>query len=307
MPDSGQSFRKVTFLGAELDRGAPVSGSSRAPSVIRGLFPVDDLRRRGVDAAWVTAGMPPGDGDSYPDRLVDVREVCEILADDVETAIRTGRRFVAIGGDHSCAIGTWSGAARALADRNGADRNGADRGRLGLVWVDAHMDSHTPQTSPSQAIHGMPLAVLLGHGEACLTELAGRTPALAPANVTQLGVRSFEPEEAALLARLGVHTVAARDARRTEVWDAAFARATNRTAGFGVTIDLDAFDPLFAAGVNTPIADGLAPDRTVEFIRRVAADPRFLGVEIVELNPRRDRDGTTAKLAAELIGAALEL
>jgi arginase len=201
-----------------------------------------------------------------------------------------------IGGDHSCAVGTWSGAANALA-----------KGRLGLVWYDAHMDAHTPATSPSGRLHGMPVAMLLGHGPDALTEIARRRPALAPANLCIVGVRSYEEGERALLARLGVRVIYMDEVRaRGLAWATgeALAVARNGTAGFGVSIDLDAIDPGEAPGVGSPVARGFAARDLAAALEAVRNLPDLVGIEIAEYNPTLDRDGQTALVARALLAAA---
>src|SRR3990167_226455 len=121
----------------------------------------------------------------------DILKLSEKLATSTQNAVLNNRFFITLGGDHTAAIGSWSGAANAVDN-------------LGLIWFDAHMDSHTPSTSPSQNIHGMPLATLLGHGESELIKIANEHAKLKPENVVLIGVRSYESGEAALLKKLGV-------------------------------------------------------------------------------------------------------
>jgi hypothetical protein len=161
------------------------------------------------------------------------------------------------------ATGTWSGAAAAL----------RPRGALGLLWIDAHMDAHRPHTSPSGNLHGMPLACLLGHGEPALATLAG-APALAPAHVCLVGVRSYEAEEAQLLEQLGVRVFLMDEVRRRglpAVLREAHAVVTRGTAGFGVTLDVDAVDPQEAPGVGTPAPGGLRAGSLLAELERLGA------------------------------------
>lgn len=177
-------------------------------------------------------------------------------------------------------------------------------GPLGLIWIDAHMDAHVPATSPSGLVHRIPLAALLGFGDQRITSIASRGAALAGPHVTLIGVRSHEPEEAALLARPGVRVITMEDLRFDSieaVIDLALARATSGTAGFGVTIDLDAFDPAFAPGAGSPVSGGLSPKSVLRALRRLSIHPELLGVEIAEFNPVHDSGGRTADLAIDLI------
>jgi arginase len=208
-----------------------------------------------------------------------------------------GKLPVVVGGDHSCAIGTWKGVASAL----------RARGPLGLIWIDAHMDAHTPQTTPSGALHGMPLASLLGYGDKRLTSL-GRGVQLLPKHVCLIGVRSFESGEAALLRRLGVRVFFMPEVVRrglTAVMREALDIATTGTAGFGVTLDLDALDPRDAPGVGSPVKGGIRAAELSTALASIQGHPALAGVEIVEYNPQRDRNGVTANVAAGLLEAVL--
>jgi arginase len=214
------------------------------------------------------------------------------IADVTSRLAARGERFVAIGGDHACAVGAWSGTAAALR------RCGA----LGLIWIDAHMDMHTPETTHSGAINGMPLAALLGHGAAQLTQVAGGRPALDPRHVCLVGVRSFEPEEASLAQRLGVRVIDAGEVRRRgigAVLAEARAIAAGAGAGFGVSLDLDALDPADAPGVGTPEVEGIRAEALLGVW--AALTRACVGLEIAEYNPARDESGRTARLIGDLI------
>jgi arginase len=210
--------------------------------------------------------------------------------------LQGGHFPLVVGGDHSCAIGTWSGVHRAL----------ANHGPVGLIWIDAHMDSHTFATTPSGQIHGMPLACLLGHGETALTRIGGAEAKLRPEQVCLIGVRSYEAGEAALLHRLGVRVYDMDEIRRrglAEVFEEALAIVRQGTAGFGVSVDLDALDPGEEPGVGTPVAGGLRRAELADALSHLRGDPAFVAMEIVEYNPRRDRRHATADAAGALLDA----
>lgn len=209
---------------------------------------------------------------------------------------KDGDRFIVIGGDHSCAIGTWSGVSDAL----------RDVGPLGLVWIDAHMDMHIPETTHSGAINGMPLACLLGYGAPELTTIAHAGCAIDPRHICLVGARSFEPEEVAFAEDLGVRVIGMSEVRQRGVAAALFEAqlvASTGTAGYGVSLDLDVFDPSEAPGVGTPEPGGI---RTAAFFKaweNVIQNPACIGIEIVEYNPSRDQFGLTEKLMCDLIAA----
>lgn len=190
-------------------------------------------------------------------------------------------------------------------------RRSLDSGqRLGLVWIDAHMDSHTLQSSPSQNIHGMPLACLLGHGDPRLIGIAPVGAKLLPADVCLIGVRSFEAAEAALLRALGVRVYFIDEVRRRglpEVFAEALRRVREGTAGYGISIDLDALDPAEGPGVGTPVSGGLARAELTAALALADGDERLLALEIVEYNPYRDEGFVTARAIHDLCRSLMEI
>ncbi|MGH8582369.1 MAG: arginase [Gammaproteobacteria bacterium] len=284
----------VRIIGAPCGLGALDPGCALGPAVVRAAGLATRLREQGLAAAWGPAerSLVPCDAS---DRWDAIARFNRVLAQAVTSVLCAGERFIVVGGDHSCAVGTWSAVAECL----------RPQGSLGLVWIDAHMDSHTPSTSPSGAAHGMPLACLLGYGEPRLTGLLAPGAKLHPAQVCLVGVRSFEPEEARLLETLGVRVIVMDEIRRYGVrWALAeaMAIATRETAALGISIDLDALDPVDAPGVGTPVPDGLdAHDLLAALAMR---DADLCGLEIAEYNPVRDPDRRTARLVVELAAAA---
>jgi arginase len=227
-------------------------------------------------------------------KQVAVSKLCGLLAAAVAESRRQGRFPCVIGGDHSCAGGTWTGVARSL------------KGELGLIWIDAHMDSHTPGTSHTGRLHGMPLAWLLGQDDEQLYGLSSGV--LDPERVALIGVRSFEPEEDERLKRLGVrvfHIEEVHSRGLGTVFADALAIATNGAAGFGVSIDLDAVTPDEAPGVGTPVPGGIAGAELAKVLRGLAQRPDLLAMELVEYLPRLDPDGRSARVAIDLLIAAL--
>lgn len=222
------------------------------------------------------------------------------LARSVRASVAEGARFIVIGGDHSCAVGTWRGACEAL----------AQGGPLGLIWIDAHMDAHTSATSPSGNAHGMPLAALLGIAAHPGFPLDGARALFAPERVCLIGARSFEREETQLLAKLGVRVYAMDELRArgvAAVMDEALRRVLRGSAGFGVSVDLDAVDPREAPAVTTPVPGGLSGADLIAALERAARLNTLVGVEIAEFNPHRDCGGRTVALiekAIETVAAA---
>lgn len=290
-------MREVSIIGVASGLGAPDRGCEDGPLALQAsgiLICVTDPVR-GPPSFEIVRG---GDAGPAVDVLHQVAEVDARLAAKVKDKLYQGEFPLVVGGDHACAVGTWSGVRAALPP---------DRA-LGLIWVDAHMDSHVPETSPTGALHGMPLACLLGHGDAVLTTLAGPAPKLRPAQVCLIGVRSFEGGERALLERLGVRVFYMDEVRArgfAAVWAEAVERESRDTVGYGVSIDLDAMDPHDAPGVGTPEHAGIAADELIAAVRRGYGDPRLLAVEIAEYNPHQDHGRTTLMLLRRLICAAV--
>ncbi|MFV5212769.1 arginase [Azonexus caeni] len=226
-------------------------------------------------------------------RTARIAALCRTLADEVETTLRQGQFPLVIGGDHSVAVGTWSGVARGIGQP------------LGLLWIDAHLDSHTPESSYSGAVHGMPLACLLGQGDRRLLGIGLPGAQVSAGHCVVLGARSYEPEEIDFLRRQQVRIIDGEEiARRgfAACLDEAVGIVASAPAGFGVSLDLDAIDPRFAPGVGSPEPDGLPATDVRTAWRWLAGLPGLRALEIVEYNPDRDRHGMTAQLIADLIG-----
>ena len=289
--------RRIAVIGVASGYGAGDPACQDGSEVVRSLHSLSDLEAVDDGLHWdepVRAAQP------VPRDPIDiVQGVATRVADRIGQHLAQGDFPLVIGGDHSCAIGTWSGVKRAL---------GAPA-RLGLIWIDAHMDSHTVVTSATRHIHGMPLASLLGHGDPRLTGVAGGGAKLLPADVCLIGVRSFESEEAALLKQLGVRVYFMHEVRRRGL-SAVFAEALRlvgeHTAGYGISIDLDALDPAEEPGVGTPVPGGLLRADMVDALALAHGDDKLLAVEIVEYNPYRDERFVTARaihyLCQSLIG-----
>lgn len=286
--------RQIELIGAAWGLGGADPGCAQAPAALAPLV-VRELVRRG---AAVAPGpmLTPRPGERR--REAAVGRLCALLASAVGDALRGGRLPCVLGGDHSCAVGTWTGAARVLRERH--------EGPLGLVWVDAHMDSHTPATSHTGRLHGMPLAWLLGQDDDPLYGLA--TGAIEPAQVALIGVRSFEAEEHARLERLGVRVFHEQEVARrglATVFAEALAIATAGTAGFGLSIDLDVVAPEEAPGVGTPVPGGLSGPELARAVAGIGGRPDLVAVELAEYCPRRDPDGRSARVAVATLAAAL--
>lgn len=216
----------------------------------------------------------------------------------VEKALSRGETPLVLGGDHSIAIGTLGGIAR-FARR-------AKR-RVGLLWVDAHGDCNTPRTTRSGNIHGMPMAIALGHGLRLFTRMPGLSPMIDPRRTVLLGARDLDPGERENIKRFGIRTITMReiDERGVSVcMREALAIVNSGGGGFHLSFDIDCLDPSVAPGVGTPVSGGLTI-REAHLIMEMVADTRaMIGCEMVEVNPALDQRNVTAWLASELLLSA---
>jgi arginase len=288
--------RHAKIIGVACGSGARDHGCEDGPEMLHTLGFLRELDDADDYLRWdQTIRAPATEGEA----LQAVASIAGTLARSVSRILSEGDFPLVIGGDHSCAIGTWSGVHAHL----------ADTGRLGLLWIDAHMDSHTFKTSPSQAIHGMPLACLLGHGDAKLTQLMSDRPKVLPQDVCLIGVRSFESGEAALLRTLGVRVYFMDEVKKRglrEVFREAIAHVSQHTVGYGISLDLDALDPAEEAGVGSPVPNGLHRVELLAALESIHSDSKLLALEVVEYNPHRDNNYETAQAVRELCKSLLD-
>ena len=289
--------RKILHLiGAEVGEGASDGGCKWGAAALRDQGLAQALAHTGRHVTWgdnVTAQALQANS-----RLEAIEVFSQQLAHAVEKALSQGHQPLVVGGDHSCAVGTWSAVAQSF----------RAVGTLGLIWIDAHLDAHTPETSDSQAPHGMPLAALLGHGSAGMTQLYGWRGKLQAANVVVIGARSYEAPEKALLDGLGVRVMFMEEVL-ARGFAACFEEARTlvkaNTAGWGITFDLDGLDPLDAPGTGTPVDTGIRLADALPVLAGCSHDPDFVAMEVTEYNPLRDFGGRTARAALQLACSAL--
>lgn len=294
-----RNMKRIALIGAASGWGAQLRETEQGPDIVKALGLEDILLEEGLNAYWRTTVRPSKTAKDiqslHPKDAIDlVNEHNQRLANIVRQSLKENEFPVVIGGDHSIAVGNWG----AIASETNAIKN------FGLIWIDAHMDSHTLETSPSFAYHGMPVAALLGHGEASFVDIVSPGAKIKPENMVLLGVRSYEPPEEALLKKLGVRVIKMAEIKKigfAKAFDKALKIAKTGVRGFGVSIDLDGFDPEFAPGVGSPVTGGLNPKEVIPCFKKLARQSGFLGLEIVELNPSRDLDNKTASIARDII------
>ncbi len=293
----------VHVMGVPMDLGSGRRGVDMGPSAIRiaGVAQrLTELGHKVVDEGDVVIKNMEElkVGNARARYLPEIARASAIIARKTERIMGLGHFPLLLGGDHSIAIGSISGIA-AFARGQGD--------RVGVLWIDAHGDINTPDTSPSGNIHGMPLAVVLGYGPPELTSICGPAPKVDPANVALVGIRSLDTGEKKRLRETGVqvHTMADIDRHGVHrVMKKAISQATDGTDFVHVSMDLDAVDPAVAPGVGTPVKGGLAY-REAHLVMELIADAGVMSsLELVEVNPILDQHNASAEFAVELVQSA---
>ena len=295
----------VSVISVSIDLGAGRRGVDMGPSAIRIAGLSGMLEGMGYDVrevGTVTAAGPEtlDPGESRSRYLAEITEVCRRCHELVRKSLEAGSVPLVLGGDHSLSIGTVS----AVAAHFAATEEG-----IGVIWVDAHTDMNTPETTPTGNIHGMALAILTGQGgPEHLQTMAGFKPAVHPGNVCVLGARDVDPPEKDVVKESGIRvfTMAEIDERgMAACMDEAITRVTSGTAGFHLSFDLDGIDPMVAPGVGTPVAGGLTYREAHLVCEKAARSERLVSLEVVELNPVLDAENRTGRLAIGLMASAL--
>jgi arginase len=294
-----QPERKLAVIGAALDLGQGRRGVDMGPSAIRyaGLDArVADLGYEYVDLGNVEAAVAEATDvvDEHARFLPQIKETCQRIAQLVTRTTREGRVPLVLGGDHSVVLGTLSG----LRDAHGPG---------GAIWLDAHGDLNSPDTSPSGNVHGMVLAAALGLAGERFREDGWGLPALAPGRVALVGVRSLDDGERKLLQDSDVRVFTMSDVDRLGV-ERAIRESLAHVAGPGfvhASLDMDVIDPEVAPGVGTPVRGGLNYREAHLALELIAESGLLSSLDVVEVNPILDRENQTGRLAVELVASAL--
>jgi arginase len=270
----------LSIIGAASGLGAPDGRCGGGPQIVEQAL----QQQPSSFLEWHKTINPVDTGDE-----ARLPEFLHRLADSCAALLQNRQRIAVVGGDHACAMGTWRGVAQTAGSP------------LGLIWIDAHLDAHTPVTSPRGFWHGMPVAALLGQ------MAAGGEAVIDPRHFCVVGARSFEDDEHALLQRLGVRIITMAEVGRLGL-EAAMAEAldiaTSGTVAYGISIDLDAIDPADAPGVGTPVVGGLRAAELLAWLRGVADDPRLRALELAEFNPVVDKEQRTLELLLQILKTA---
>jgi arginase len=291
--------KKIRVIGVPLDLGQSRRGVDMGPSAVRvaGLEArLEQLGHVVEDAGNISVAIAEQkkEGDPHAKYLKEITATCAKEAELVLKTLEAGKVPLVLGGDHSVAAGTVSGVAEFYRRQNQ---------KIGLIWIDAHTDINTPQTSPSGNVHGMPLAAIMGLGPPELGNIFNFSPKVAPENCVLVGVRDIDSIERENVRRAGIDVFTMRDIDERGMraaMEEALRIAGRGTAGYHVSLDMDWVDPEDAPGVGTPVRGG-ATYREAHLAMEIIADyGRMLSFEIVEVNPVIDEHNRTANLAVEL-------
>jgi len=295
---------RIAIIGAPLDLGQGRRGVDMGPSAMRvaGLngrlaslgYEVEDLGNVPAEQAEASP-----EGHPRAKYLPQIAATCNRLAVLVGETLARGGVPLVLGGDHSVAVGSASGVSQYFRERNQ---------KTGLIWLDAHADMNTPETSPSGNVHGMPLACILGVGPVELTDLFGYRPKVEPRQAVIVGLRDVDQMEKPHVRGSGVRAFTMRDIDERglrSVMEEAIRLASDGAAGFHLSLDMDFVDPQDAPGVGTPVRGGATYREAHLAMEMICDSRRMLSMEVVEINPVIDEANRTADLAVELVMSGL--
>jgi len=294
----------IAIIGAPLDLGQGRRGVDMGPSALR----VANLNSRVAALGYEVADLgnihadqaeTAPEGNPRAKFLPQIAAACGLLAAKVEDSLAQGQLPLVLGGDHSVAVGTVSGVSHHFRNRQQS---------VGLIWLDAHADMNTPESSPSGNVHGMPLACIAGLGPPELTDLFGYQPKIAPRNIVIVGLRDVDQMEKPHVRDSGVRAFTMRDIDERglrSVMDEAIRLARDGAAGFHLSLDMDFVDPQDAPGVGTPVRGGATYREAHLAMEMICDSGGMVSMEVVEVNPVIDEVNRTADLAVELIMSGL--
>ena len=297
-------MKKIEIIGVPSDFGANKRGTCMGPAAIRIAGLKEKIEQLGYEVndkgdVFVPIRETLTSKDYEHEFLLPIQELNQQLSEYTYESMKNDHLPIVIGGDHSLALGSISGVSRFYHEKNQ---------KIGVIWIDAHADINTPQTSPTQNIHGMPLAVLLGKGYSELTTIQGNFPKIIPNNVVIIGLRSIDGNEKQVLRNSGVHYFTMRDIDEQgihQIMKKSIEYASYQTAGIHLSFDIDSIDPLHAPGVSTPVYGGLSLRESHLILEMIAESQKLMSMDLVELNPLVDIGGQSANLAIELIQSVL--
>jgi arginase len=296
--------QKVRIIGVPMDLGQSRRGVDMGPSALRGAGLQSSLKKLGIqveDIGNLSVKQPEEMpvGEKRAKYLQEIAETCGDIAAATEKSLTEGFLPLLLGGDHSIAVGVAAGVANFFRK---------DKKQIGYLWLDAHGDMNTPESSPSGNVHGMPLAAIMGYGAPELVDLLGFKPKAEPGNIVIVGARDLDAQERKIVKRAGVHVFTMRDIDERgmrEVMSDALKYAMDDTAGVAVSLDMDFVDPADAPGVGTPVRGGVTYREAHLAMEMIADTESMVSLEVVEINPILDEHNRTALLGVELVLSGL--
>ena len=290
--------KHISIIGVPMDFGQMLRGVDMGPAALRYTGLISRLRELGhevTDEGDIQIPIRDGDMDMAHDKYVsEITQICQSIYDVGSRVKKKGRFPLFLGGDHSIAVGTVASMA-------------SPEEPMGLIWVDAHGDFNTPETSPSGNIHGMPLAALIGEGHEALVNIGSIGMKVNPENVVLIGQRDLDAAEKERIKKSGITIFTMRDIDEQGISSVASKAMMkfSHLKRFHLTVDMDALDPVEAPGVGTPVPGGISY-REAHLLMEILSDSKKIcSMDLVEVNPILDVANKTAELAVELTLSAL--
>ena len=296
--------QKVRIIGVPMDLGQSRRGVDMGPSALRGAGLQASIKKLGLqveDIGNLSVKQPEEMpvGEKRAKYLQEIAETCGDIAAAAEKSLNEGFLPLVLGGDHSIAVGVAAGVANYFRK---------EKKQIGYLWLDAHGDMNTPESSPSGNVHGMPLAAIMGYGAPELVDLLGFKPKAEPGNIVIVGARDLDAQERKIVKKSGIHVFTMRDIDERgmrEVMADALKYAMDDTAGIAVSLDMDFVDPADAPGVGTPVRGGVTYREAHLAMEMISDSESMVSLEVVEINPILDEHNRTALLGVELVLSGL--
>ena len=296
--------QRVRIIGVPMDLGQSRRGVDMGPSALRGAGLQASIKKLGLqveDIGNLSVKQPEEMpvGEKRAKYLQEIAETCGDVAAAAEKSLIEGFLPLVLGGDHSIAAGVAAGVANYFRK---------EKKQIGYLWLDAHGDMNTPESSPSGNVHGMPLAAIMGYGAPELVDLLGFKPKAEPGNIVIVGARDLDAQERKIVKRSGIHVFTMRDIDERgmrEVMADALKYAMDDTAGIAVSLDMDFVDPADAPGVGTPVRGGVTYREAHLAMEMIADTESMVSLEVVEINPILDEHNRNALLGVELVLSGL--
>jgi arginase len=276
-------IEKFKYIGAAIGNCNNKWGCELAPEIIKTKLKLHANWHKTIYAENINTKL---------EAFEDLAEFSRKLARETYKLSITDNKFFTIGGDHSCGIGTWSGVHEAIGD-------------FGLIWVDAHLDSHTLESSPSKNLHGIPVASLLGEGDNKLSSILNNSPKIKPENLVFVGTRSYEYEEIELLKRQGVKIYFIEEVIKrgfSKIMNDIIANFEAKNLKYGISFDLDVLSPQEFPAVGTPVKNGITSFEVIDYFNNLKIK-NLIGFELVEYNPNLDTNYNALDFICELNNA----